>query len=57
MSDTSDTPEPLLSIALEENLRLHAIGAKFSAPFVIEMFGVGSSVTFAELAVTTTDEI
>jgi hypothetical protein len=43
-------------LILEENLRLHAIGAEIFAPFVIERFGAGSNATFAELSVTMTDE-
>ncbi len=56
MSDTSHTPASPFVIALEENLRLHPIGAEIFAPFVIERLGAGSGASSAELSITITDE-
>ena len=51
----NETPTPNLALNLEDNLRGHEIGAEIFAPFVIERFGTGDSVAFADLSVTLTD--
>ena len=55
MSVNADNPGPV-EIALEENLRVHAIGAEILAPFVIERFNAGGEAAFAEISVAITGE-
>ena len=55
MPETRDPFDMTLTLLLEENLRLHAIGAEIFAPFVIERLGGGNEITSAELTVILTD--
>lgn len=55
MPEKSTPSDMALPLLLEENLRLHAIGAEIFAPFVIERLGGGNEITSAELTVILTD--